>query len=181
MNETQLVWSNGKPGVFDADQEVFSELRKIICGAGAELLEEKFNPWKIRFVLKDASLDRAESLISEMAGYVIKMGIAIKRLVIRKGGFDDFELEIETAPDLEPYMGVNLSILEKRFRLFGLKNQREKVQSYQIDVGKKNQEKTVHKALQPELRKIGEIRHKDGSFVVYFKNQQGKIVSEMRK
>ena len=129
MNETQLVWSNGKPGVFDADQEVFSELRKIICGAGAELLEEKFNPWKIRFVLKDASLDRAESLISEMAGYVIKMGIAIKRLVIRKGGFDDFELEIETAPDLEPYMGVNLSILEKRFRLFGLKNQREKVQS----------------------------------------------------
>ena len=181
MNKTELVWSNGKPGCFDADQEVFAALRKIICGAGAELMEEKFNPWKIRFVLKNATLDKTESLISDMAEYILKMGIAIKRLAIRKGGFDDFELEIETASDLEPFMGVNLSILEKRFRLFGLKNQREKVQSYQIDVGKKNQGRAVNNTVQPELRKIGEIRHKDGSFVVYFKNQQGKIVSEIRK
>ena len=180
MNETELVWSNGKPGCFDADREVFTELRKIICGAGAELMEEKFNPWKIRFVLENATLDKTESLISDMAEYILKMGIAIKRLAIRKGGFDDFELEIETASDLEPFMGVNLSILEKRFRLFGLKNQREKVQSYQIDVGKKNQGRAVNNTVQPELRKIGEIRHKDGSFVVYFKNQQGKIVSEIR-
>ena len=181
MNQTELVWSNGKNGVFDADEEVFSEFRKIISSAGAEFLEENFNPWKIRFVLKDASLEQTENLISEMAGYVLKMGIAIRRLVIRKGGFDDFELEIETAPDLDPYMGVNLNILEKRFRLFGLKTQREKVQSYQIAVEKKNTEPLLDNPGPPELRKIGEIRHKDGSFVVYFKNKQGKIVSEMGK
>jgi hypothetical protein len=181
MNKTEFVWTNGNTGLFEADEEAFSGLREIISLAGAEFLEEKFHPWKIRFVLKNATLDGTESLISQMADFVIKQGIAIRRLVIRKGGFDDFELELETAPDLEPYMGVNLSVLEKRFRLFGLKNKTDKVQSYQISVGKNEIDSAVNILEQDKIRRIGEIRHKDGSFVVYFKNQQGKIVSEMRK
>lgn len=179
MSKTEIVWANGKSGIFNVDENVFSELRNIIGRAGAELVEESFNPWKIRFILKNASLDRTENLVSEMAGFILETGIAIRRLVIRKGGFDDFELEIETAPDLEPFMGVNLSILEKRFRLFGLKNEKEKVQSYQIAVGKKSSDKNSDVSRQENLRKIGEIRHKDGSFVVYFKNKQGKILSEV--
>ena len=179
MNQTEIVWTNGKTGIFDADEEVYAELRNIIGRFGAEFLEENFNPWKIRFILKNATLNETESLISEMAAFILKTGIAIRRLVIRKGGFDDFELEIETAPELEPFMGVNLSILEKRFRLFGLKNKSEKVQSYQIAVEKKTPAKEKSLPVGQSLKKIGEIRHKDGSFVVYFKNQQGKIISEV--
>ena len=180
MNQTEIVWTNGKTGLFAADEEVYSELRNIIGRAGAEFLEEMYDPWKIRFILKNATLLETEKLISDMAAFIMKTGIAIRRLVIRKGGFDDFELEIETAPELDPLMGVNLSILEKRFRLFGLKNKSEKVQSYQISVEKKDSEKRKNLIADEGLKKIGEIRHKDGSFVVYFKNQQGKIVSEMR-
>ena len=180
MNQTEIVWTNGKTGLFAADEEVYSELRNIIGRAGAEFLEEMYDPWKIRFILKNATLLETENLISDMAAFIMKTGIAIRRLVIRKGGFDDFELEIETAPELDPLMGVNLSILEKRFRLFGLKNKSEKVQSYQISVEKKDSEKRKNLIADEGLKKIGEIRHKDGSFVVYFKNQQGKIVSEMR-
>lgn len=180
MNQTEIVWTNGKTGLFAADEEVYSELRNIIGRAGAEFLEEMYDPWKIRFILKNATLLETENLISDMAAFIMKTGIAIRRLVIRKGGFDDFELEIETAPELDPLMGVNLSILEKRFKLFGLKNKSEKVQSYQISVEKKDSEKRKNLIADEGLKKIGEIRHKDGSFVVYFKNQQGKIVSEMR-
>ena len=162
------------------EKEDFAGFRKIIEGEGAELVEENFNPWKIRFVMKNAGLEETENLIARLAAFVLERAIAIRRLVIRKGGFDDFELEIETSSELEPWMGVNLSILEKRFRLFGLKNKREKVQSYQIAVGKEGKNASDKDKPVPG-QKIGEIRHKDGSYVLYYKNHQGKIVSEMRK
>ncbi len=180
MNANELVWANGKNGVFKMEKEDFAGFRKIIEGEGAELVEENFNPWKIRFVMKNAGLEETENLIARLAAFVLERGIAIRRLVIRKGGFDDFELEIETSSELEPWMGVNLSILEKRFRLFGLKNKREKVQSYQIAVGKEGKNASDKDKPVPG-QKIGEIRHKDGSYVLYYKNHQGKIVSEMRK
>lgn len=181
MSENEFVWSNGSTGLFEAGEDDFFEFRKIIESAGAVFLEEKFNPWRIHFVLKNATLDETEALIANMAGFVLKKGIAIKRLVIRKGGLDDFELEIETMPDLSPSMGVNLSLLEKRFRLFGLKNNVKEVSSYQLSVGKNSCDTPVSVMEMEKVKKIGEIRHKDGTFVVYFKNQQGKIMSEVRK
>ena len=113
MNANELVWANGKNGVFKMEKEDFAGFRKIIEGEGAELVEENFNPWKIRFVMKNAGLEETENLIARLAAFVLERGIAIRRLVIRKGGFDDFELEIETSSELEPWMGVNLSILEQ--------------------------------------------------------------------
>lgn len=144
-------------------------LRMAIASYGAVLKEEKAPPYHITFIT-DGNRTSEAALLDEIAQLLSEAGRRITAISINPVNENDFCFGLTIENDFE--IGFDLRLLSDYFNLFSAAS------------GKQLQTKSPEKdlpAYEEKQKKIGEIKKTDNTVVVFYKNEEGKIVTKIKE
>lgn len=143
------------------------ELRNFLAERKCGLMQESYEPFIVKFSVSDFEVFRGIVELLKKSGEKAQITSFILSKSSEKGS--GFFAEIKFEEGLPEEMGLNLKILADYEKLFRQKRGLEDVKQPVKNQNKKNR----------DWEFVGEVRHGDGGKVIFYKNENGKIVKEV--
>ena len=174
-----------KAEILISDAKAFSKnLRNTLQNANTVLIEESASPYHIEFLYKaeknaenwseDNRASAAGQIFQDLSQIISDVQRSVTSVSVRQT--ESEQLRIGLSIEAVPVNGFDLNLLSENLDLF---IEREKA----LPAGDGKVTKTVQKTFQPAdfQQKLGELKLKDNSVVIFYKNTEGKIKKEIMK
>lgn len=140
------------------------EVRELVQTMGGTVQEESVEPYRLHFYSKDGCGSGTVEIIQKVCRLLNNSEVVLSRVKIEGGnGEMEFGYKRSAGENGDEIISV---LKSQNFDEFIPKTEEKK--KTVISVKKEDRELKVEK-------KIGEVRHKDGSIYLFFKNEEGKI------
>ncbi len=155
-------------GVLDAAvlPEFYQQMRRVLKTYSAELVTERLHPYSIEFLIRQKKAEKAGDLFEEIGGKAKENKIAVSKINIQQQA--DGDLLVDLFFEEAFSHGLNLLLLKDFSEVFKVQVP-EAVRPAVKQSVQQNQNKTG-------LKKIGQIREKNGRLTVFYKNEEGKMI-----
>ena len=167
------VKKRSERGVSDFS-EFYREIRSVLKTYGAELVSEKLQPYSVEFLILQKAVSRAGALFEEIAEKAELAGIADCKVFIQQQA--DGGVSVSLAFEDAFIEGLDLSLLKDFEGVFKTKAPQPFQLSQTFQTVRSTSQAEPQNQNQKALKKIGEIREKDGALTVFYKNEQGKMI-----
>ena len=158
----------GSAGVASDFSEFYQEMRTVLKNHGAELVSEKLHPYSIEFLILQKAGIKGGYLFEKIAEKGMVAGIGVSKISIQLKG--DGVVSVAMSFEEAFSIGLDLVLLKDFEEVFKARVPQTFQSAYSTSqTFSQSQNKTA-------LKKLGEIREKDGSFTVFYKNEQGKMI-----
>lgn len=156
-----------------ASPEFYRLMRSVLKTYSAELVTERLHPYSIEFLISQKKVFTAGSLFEEIAGKAKEFKIALSKINIQQQADGDLLVDLFFEEAFSE--GINLLLLRDFAEVF-----RVRVPEAARPVVKQS---LVNQSVQQmqnktSLKKLGEIREKEGRLTVFYKNEEGKMIRQ---
>lgn len=163
----------------DAGYEFFQqEIRNLIQKKRCNVIEESFSPYEVKFSFTETgdavnSEGEAFGIFAELEKLLRELNLSVESIIVKKSeanSADKYEVELSVSRKLDSE--IEIGLLSLYYELFAAG--KSKSQSFDKIVNKK----TIPEKLNEDYRKIGEVMYGDGTKLVFYKNQDGKVIKK---
>lgn len=156
-----------------ASPEFYRLMRSVLKTYSAELVTERLHPYSIEFLISQKKVFSAGSLFEEIAGKAKEFKIALSKINIQQQADGDLLVDLFFEEAFSE--GINLLLLRDFAEVF-----RVRIPEAARPVVKQSlvNQSVQQKQNKTSLKKLGEIREKDGRLTVFYKNEEGKMIRQ---
>ena len=154
-------------------------VRNLLSEYGADLKEEKAPPYHIEFSVQRRT--QIKELLTKLSEMILQDNRFVTEVSIKVTGNSDLQAGISIERETSAGIGFDVSLLAEYLNFF--KDIKKNVETVaKKSVLKSEQTKKISESENPKLRtKIGEIKRADNTYLVFYKNADGKIESYIQK
>lgn len=156
-------------------EKSLKNLREILFLENCNLISEK----DFLFIFKISSKTETFKILEKINQLLEKSDICISKFDFQIENDENCKIELKIEKDFSFNDGLNLSLIVQNKNLFNF-SQKKSIQKNHSSSKTKNLKKiTISKITENKnAKKLGEISKKDGTKIIFYKTQEGKIIKE---
>lgn len=156
-------------------EKSLKNLREILFLENCNLISEK----DFLFIFKISSKAETFKILEKIHQLLEKSDICISKFDFQIENDENCKIELKIEKDFSFKDGLNLSLIVQNKNLFNF-SQKKSIQKNHSSSKTENLKKiTISKTTENKnAKKLGEISKKDGTKIIFYKTQQGKIIKE---
>lgn len=156
-------------------EKSLKNLREILFLENCNLISEK----DFLFIFKISSKTETFKILEKINQLLVKSDTCISKFDFQIENDENCKIELKIEKDFSFNDGLNLSFIVQNKNLFNF-SQKKSIQKNHSSSKTENLKKiTISKTTENKnAKKLGEISKKDGTKIIFYKTQEGKIIKE---